>query len=452
MSSFFKKKNRVLADRRNLLLCQCCLDMSSSVLFGSSKGRFVRHFQLQLGFAQFDAREGEYFFLMSSDTLLSLKWNALFFKMFSMESERTLLIRRKVSSQHDDEYATSRFVCVWRPISFLLLTAFGIFLIFHPTTTIKSEERAHGTAERIKVVDIEGSSSRTVKSKEGFPSFLDFANKASIHVGYDSRSILLNGERVLLLGGSLHPSRATRMTWEHALDEVVNNGLNLITLYVMWADHQPVPTKEIDWNFPKSIDCDDTKGDSCEWNLSSAIRSAARRGLFVHIRIGPYDCAEYSYGGIPEWIPLKHPNMAMRRPNAEWLGVMQGFVKSIITYLDTEMLWAHQGGPIILGQIENELGGDIEDENEDLMVVNSDGKLLPRTDSSGKLRAEVRNATLQDYADWCGRLVQKLAPNVTWVNISSLFSFVLSLSLSSLTIFSPMFRQCAMVFLQKTHC
>lgn len=180
-------------------------------------------------------------------------------------------------------------------------------------------------------------------------------------------------------------------------------------MYVMWEAHQPVPTKDIDWNFPSSIKCDEnSKSDSCDWNLASAIKSAADRGLFVHIRVGPYDCAEYSYGGIPEWIPLQHPDMAMRRPNAEWLDVMEKFVKNIISYLDKNKLWAHQGGPIILGQIENELGGDIESETDDLLMVDSKGDFA---------LTGLRNATLQDYANWCGKLVQELAPNVTWVII-----------------------------------
>ena len=161
----------------------------------------------------------------------------------------------------------------------------------------------------------------------GFPSFLKYAHRGPISVSYDKRSLKLNGDSGLFLGGSMHPARATFQTWNFALDEAVENGLNLITIYVMWSDHQPVSGKAIDWTFPDwssplKAACHDTSYDdkSCsDWNLANAIRSAANRGLFVHLRVGPYDCAEYSYGGIPEWLLVEKPNMILRRPNREWL-------------------------------------------------------------------------------------------------------------------------------------
>ena len=164
------------------------------------------------------------------------------------------------------------------------------------------------------------------QSIPAFPSFLDYAHRGPLHVSYDERAIKLNGERSFFLGGSMHPARATPRTWNKALDEAVENGLNLITIYVMWSDHQPLPDKPIDWTFPdwskpKEAACQDNSSDkSCrDWNLANAIRSAANRGLFVHLRVGPYDCAEYSYGGIPEWLLLQKPSMKLRRPNREWL-------------------------------------------------------------------------------------------------------------------------------------
>ena len=162
--------------------------------------------------------------------------------------------------------------------------------------------------------------------ESGLLSFLKYANKGPLLVSYDGRSLKINGDRIFLLGGSMHPARATSETWKSALDSAVSNGLNLITIYVMWSDHQPVPNRAIDWTFPDwssptETACRDDDGEkSCrDWNLAAAIRAAAKRGLFVHLRIGPYDCAEYSYGGIPEWLLVEKPNMRLRRPNREWL-------------------------------------------------------------------------------------------------------------------------------------
>ena len=92
----------------------------------------------------------------------------------------------------------------------------------------------------------------------------------------------------------MHPARATRQTWNYALDEAVENGLNLITIYVMWSDHQPLPDKPIDWTFSdwdwdlsQKRSCRDTINDkSCDdWNLAAAIQAAGNRGLFVHVSI-----------------------------------------------------------------------------------------------------------------------------------------------------------------------
>ena len=163
----------------------------------------------------------------------------------------------------------------------------------------------------------------------GVKSFWDYANQGPINVTYDERAILINGERVLFLSGSMHPVRSTKDTWERALDDAVRQGLNMVTIYVFWSAHQQFPDTDFDWSFP-----------GLDWDLASAIRAAANRGLFVHIRIGPYICAEYSYGGIPEWVALDRPNMVMRRFNREWMDAMETYVVEIVRYLTEEQLWA----------------------------------------------------------------------------------------------------------------
>ena len=249
------------------------------------------------------------------------------------------------------------------------------------------------------------------EDKPGFPSFWNYAPHGPISVSYDERAILLNGTRSLFLGGSMHPARATPETWASALDEAAKNGLNLITIYVFWNVHQPFPDSSYNWSLPGSSGTcnlnDATQTRTCGWDLATAIREAANRGLFVHARIGPYACAEYNYGGIPEWVPLNKPNLSMRRPNQEWMDVMEGFLKEMIHYLTQQKLWAHQGGPIILGQVENELGGELDLETENVITVEDD---------NGKCR----KATMQDYADWSGKVAAAYAPKVVWTMCNGL--------------------------------
>lgn len=228
---------------------------------------------------------------------------------------------------------------------------------------------------------------RVREDRPNVPSFWNYASHGLLNITYDERAIKINGTRALFLSGSLHPVRATRETWSFALDDAVRQGLNMVTIYVFWAAHQPLPNQKYDWSFPG--------GDV--WDLGSAIREAANRGFFVHIRIGPFVCAEYNYGGIPEWVPLDKPKMEMRRFNKEWMNAMEAYVIETVRYLTKQKLWAYQGGPIIMGQIENELAGE-EEEN--------DSRLLDT------VHDDIH--TIQDYADWCGEMAARVAPHVLW--------------------------------------
>ena len=248
------------------------------------------------------------------------------------------------------------------------------------------------------------------KRVTGLVSYLEFAG-APLNVSYTAQALLVNGQPILLVGGSMHPSRATgsREEWEHALDHAVDHGLNLITLYVFWSAHQPYGPNQA-WN--------GTLSDTTAWELADAIQSCATRGLFVHVRVGPYTCAEYSYGGLPAWIGVQYPNIRMRRMDPTWLELMERYIQQVTVYLTHHQLWAHQGGPILLAQIENELG---QGDNTGGFMVEHHTNATNRDDdddnddndddsSSSFARNEI-----QDYADWCGELVQRVAPEpIVW--------------------------------------
>lgn len=258
----------------------------------------------------------------------------------------------------------------------------------------------------------------------GFPSFLDFAGEP-ITVTYDAHSILLNDKAVLLLGGSMHPTRAaSRREWDRALDEAVRNGLNLITLYVFWSAHQPYPDQMLDWTLPYSARLpshgrstpenivDHEEGEN--WNLARAILDCGDRGLFVHLRLGPYVCAEYSYGGIPEWIGVRHPDIRMRTMDPNWLDLMESYIQNATAYMTERKLWAHQGGPIIMAQVENELFDN--DASSIAQISKNNNKTDNDFDS-----AKVTKTEIQDYANWCGDMVKRVAPeHIVWTMCNGL--------------------------------
>ena len=99
----------------------------------------------------------------------------------------------------------------------------------------------------------------------------------------------------------------------------------------------------------------------------------------------------------------------------------------IIDYVSDNDLWAHQGGPIVISQIENELGsgddkdGQSEDKDSDhdgFLYIDGKGKFVNPLEQ--KVTSPIRKATLQDYADWCGDIAQKYAPDVTWTMCNGL--------------------------------
>lgn len=116
--------------------------------------------------------------------------------------------------------------------------------------------------------------------------------------------------------------------------------------------------------------------------------------------------------------------MRLRRPNREWLNVMESWVEQTVDYIRNNRLWAYQGGPIILSQIENELAGDNDitlEEDDDLLYIDMENGEFVDNDISGDAdMGKLRKANLQDYADWCGAIAKKVEPEVIWTMCNGL--------------------------------
>ncbi|KAH7567212.1 hypothetical protein JRO89_XS07G0032600 [Xanthoceras sorbifolium] len=159
-------------------------------------------------------------------------------------------------------------------------------------------------------------------------------------VTYDNKAILINGQRRILISGSIHYPRSTPDMWEDLIQKAKDGGLDVIDTYVFWNAHEPSPGN---YNF---------EGRN---NLVRFIKTVQRVGLYVHLRIGPYVCAEWNFGGFPVWLKYV-PGISFRTDNGPFKAAMQRFTKKIVQMMKNEKLFASQGGPIILSQIENEYG------------------------------------------------------------------------------------------------
>ncbi|KAK9102398.1 hypothetical protein Sjap_019652 [Stephania japonica] len=194
---------------------------------------------------------------------------------------------------------------------------------------------------------------------------------SAIDVSYDGRAIKIDGQRRVLLSGSIHYPRSTPDMWPDLIQKSKEGGLDTIETYVFWNAHEP---RRREYDFLRNLD------------LVRFIKTIQDAGLYVVLRIGPYVCAEWNYGGYPVWLH-NLPGIEIRTDNEVYKNEMQIFTTFIVDMMKKEKLFASQGGPIIIAQIENEFGN----------------VMTPYGDA-GKV-----------YINWCATMAESLNIGVPWI-------------------------------------
>ncbi|KDP33944.1 hypothetical protein JCGZ_07515 [Jatropha curcas] len=190
-------------------------------------------------------------------------------------------------------------------------------------------------------------------------------------VTHDGRAIKINGTRRILISGSIHYPRSTPEMWPDLIKKAKEGGLDAIETYVFWNAHEPERRK---YDFTGNLD------------LFRFIKAIQAEGLFAILRIGPYVCAEWNYGGFPVWLHNR-PGIQFRTANEVFMDEMQGFTEEIVLLAKQQQLFASQGGPIILAQIENEYGN-----------------IMSAYGAGGKA-----------YINWCANMANSLDIGVPWI-------------------------------------
>ncbi|KAF8388824.1 hypothetical protein HHK36_025504 [Tetracentron sinense] len=167
-----------------------------------------------------------------------------------------------------------------------------------------------------------------------------WVSSVTASVSYDHKAIIINGQRRILISGSIHYPRSTPEMWPDLIQKAKDGGLDVIQTYVFWNGHEPSPGN---YHFDGRYD------------LVRFIKLVKQAGLYVHLRIGPYICAESNFGGFPVWLKYV-PGISFRTDNEPFKVAMKGFTVKIVNMMKEEGLFEPQGGPIILTQIENEFG------------------------------------------------------------------------------------------------
>ncbi|XP_057415650.1 beta-galactosidase 9 [Lotus japonicus] len=212
------------------------------------------------------------------------------------------------------------------------------------------------------VASIEYGGVRVMTEAEWFKPF---------NVTYDHRALILDGKRRILISAGIHYPRATPEMWPDLIAKAKEGGADVIETYVFWNGHEPVRGQ---YNFEDRYD------------LVKFVKLAASSGLYFFLRIGPYACAEWNFGGFPVWL-RDIPGIEFRTNNEPFKEEMKRFVSKVVNLMREEKLFSWQGGPIILLQIENEYGN----------IEGSYGK-------GGK-----------EYIKWAARMALSLGAGVPWV-------------------------------------
>ena len=119
-------------------------------------------------------------------------------------------------------------------------------------------------------------------------------------VKWDSRSLIIDGKRVVPVMGEVHYSRIPFGEWQQEVRKMKDGGVTVIATYVFW-NHIEEQEGIFNW--------------SGQRNLRRFIEICQEENLPVVLRVGPFCHGEVRNGGIPDWMFQK--GCKLRQPNAK---------------------------------------------------------------------------------------------------------------------------------------
>ncbi|SEO80523.1 beta-galactosidase [Actinacidiphila rubida] len=163
-------------------------------------------------------------------------------------------------------------------------------------------------------------------------------------VTFDAYSMIIDGVRVPLWSGEVHPFRLPSPSlWRDVLEKMRGNGYNAVSIYASWNYHSPAPGQ---YDFSGVRD------------LGLFLRMAADAGLYVIARPGPYINAEVDAGGYPGWLATT-PGRA-RSNDPTYLGHVDEWLTAVNAVI-AQHLHTDGGGSVVLYQLENEYASHTAD-------------------------------------------------------------------------------------------
>ncbi|GLI71901.1 hypothetical protein PoHVEF18_000068 [Penicillium ochrochloron] len=159
------------------------------------------------------------------------------------------------------------------------------------------------------------------------------------YVTWDEHSIFVNGERLMIFSGEVHPYRLpVASLYIDIFEKVKALGFNCVSFYVDWALLEGNPGHY----FAEGI-----------FDLQPFFDAAKEAGIYLLARPGPYINAEVSGGGFPGW--LQRVDGILRTSDEAYLKATDNYASNIAATIAKAQIT--NGGPIILYQPENEYSG-----------------------------------------------------------------------------------------------
>ncbi len=155
-------------------------------------------------------------------------------------------------------------------------------------------------------------------------------------IAVNSLYLELDGRPWIGVMGEYHFMRDRRENWRRELAKMKAGGVNIISTYLLWLFHEEV---EGEVDFTGDLD------------LRAFVETCGDLGLYVMIRVGPWNHAEARNGGFPDWL-MERP-FKLRDNNPQYMAEARRWYE--LVYREVAGLFFKDGGPIIGVQIENEL-------------------------------------------------------------------------------------------------
>ncbi|MDX3106414.1 beta-galactosidase [Nonomuraea angiospora] len=151
-----------------------------------------------------------------------------------------------------------------------------------------------------------------------------------------SRWLERGGKPWFPVTGEIHYARIPRERWNEVLGHARAGGLDTVATYVLWQAHEPEPGR---FRWDGNLD------------LRAFVELAARHGLDVVVRMGPWAHGEARLGGFPDW--LVERGLKTRTNDPAYLELARALYAQTISRLAG--LTHAEGGPVVGAQMDNEL-------------------------------------------------------------------------------------------------